>query len=147
MSIVYTGGTFDLLHAGHVDFLAVCRKIAGDNGRVVVGLNRDEFVASYKGHPPACTYEERRDVLCGCRYVDEVVVNSGDADSKIAITLVNPDFIVIGDDWAHRNYYAQMSFTPEWLNEMDYTLLYVPRQRMLSSTDIKARINPPFPRV
>jgi glycerol-3-phosphate cytidylyltransferase len=137
---VYTGGTFDLLHAGHVDFLAVCRKIAGDNGRVVVSLNGDDFVESYKGKPPICSYYERKDVLMACRYVDEVILNSGKHDSKPAILEVNPDFILIGDDWAHRDYYKQMSFTPEWLAELNIVLLYVPRLRVLSSTDIKARI-------
>lgn len=146
MTTVYTGGTFDLLHAGHVDFLRVCRKVAGGKvvgcaGRVVVGLNRDEFIASYKGKPPVCSYPERYDVLLACRYVDEVVPNIGDHDSKPAIETVKPDFILIGDDWAHRDYYKQMSFTPEWLNKMGITLLYVPRQRVLSSTEIKERCN------
>ena len=35
--IVYTGGTFDLIHSGHVRFLQACRKIAGEQGKVVVG--------------------------------------------------------------------------------------------------------------
>ena len=45
---VYTGGTFDLFHSGHVQFLRRC----ADLGRVVVSLNTDEFVKSYKPYPP-----------------------------------------------------------------------------------------------
>jgi glycerol-3-phosphate cytidylyltransferase len=139
MAIVYTGGTFDLLHAGHVDLLRVCRKVS-HGGEVIVGLNRDAFVHQFKGKPPVCSYEERRDILLACRYVDAVIPNIGDTDSKPAILHVKPDFILIGDDWAVKDYYAQMNFTPEWLDDNNISLLYVPRQRRLSSTAIKSRI-------
>ena len=98
--IVYTGGTFDLFHSGHVNFLGECRKIAGEGGKVVVSLNTDEFIAEYKGKPPVMSYKERRAVLYGCRFVDHVVPNVGGADSKPAILEVNPDFVVIGSEWA-----------------------------------------------
>jgi len=137
--IVYTGGTFDLLHAGHVDFLRICQTVAGPGGSVMVGLNRDSFVARYKGKSPVCSYQERMDVLMACQYVDDVIENSGDEDSKPAITSVTPDFILIGEDWANRDYYKQMGFTPKWLDEHGITLLYVPRVRRLSSTEIKDR--------
>lgn len=140
MSIVYTGGTFDLFHAGHVDFLRVCHKIAGDQGQVVVALNPDAFVERFKGRKPVMSYGERRAVLESCRYVTEVVENASGSDSKPTIEKVYPDFLVIGDDWAHKDYYKQMNFTPEWLDERDISLLYVPRQRDLSSTQVKSRV-------
>ena len=87
--IVYTGGTFDLLHAGHIAFLRRCAEL----GRVVVSLNTDEFISAYKGRPPVMSYSEREAVLLGCRYVDEVVPNRGGADSRIAIEDVEPDLI------------------------------------------------------
>jgi len=48
MGLIYTGGTFDLFHAGHVEFLRRC----SDLGRVLVSLNTDEFIEEYKGKPP-----------------------------------------------------------------------------------------------
>ena len=59
MSIVYTGGTFDLFHSGHVNLLKRCKDLAGDWGSVVVSLNTDEFIQQYKGKPPVCSTEER----------------------------------------------------------------------------------------
>lgn len=138
--IVYTGGTFDLLHFGHCRFLDQCRKIAGVDGQVVVSLNTDEFIAEYKGKPPVMSFFERKAVLLSLRSVDLVVANFGGADSKPAILSVQPDFVVIGDDWAKKDYYAQMQFTQGWLDDLDITLLYVPYTVGISTTDLKKRI-------
>lgn len=141
MASVYTGGTFDLLHAGHIDLLKACREIAGSKGQVTVGLNSDEFITRFKGKPPVCTYDERKHILEACSYVDRVIKNYNDEDSKPAIISLHPlpDFIVIGDDWACRDYYKQMGFTREWLVDHGISLLYVARLRKLSSTAIKDR--------
>ena len=138
--IVYTGGTFDLFHSAHVRFLQACRRLAGDDGQVVVALNTDAFIEAYKGSAPVMTFEERKEVLLGCRFVDRVIANVGGADSKPAIELVMPDLIVIGDDWAKKDYYAQMQFTREWLSELDIQLVYVPYTPGISTTDLKKRI-------
>jgi glycerol-3-phosphate cytidylyltransferase len=140
VGVVYTGGTFDLFHSGHVAFLRSCKRIAGKDGRVVVSLNTDEFIAAYKGKPPIMSYSERKAVLMACRYVDAVVDNIGGVDSKPAILNVIPDFVVIGDDWAKKDYYAQMQFTQDWLDGNKIQLCYVPYTVGVSSTDIKARI-------
>lgn len=134
---VYTGGTFDLPHHGHFRLL----QRAADFGRVVVALNTDEFIKSYKGKPPLMTFEERREILMACRWVDEVVPNYGGSDSTIAIDIVKPDYIIIGSDWARKDYYKQMGFTQDWLDERGIGLIYVPYTAGISSTDLKTRIN------
>ena len=133
---VYTGGTFDLFHRGHVELLRRCAEL----GSVTVSLNTDSFIAAYKGKPPVMTFDERRDVLLGCKYVDAVIPNFGDADSRPAIDFVKPNFIVIGSDWARKDYYKQMQFTQDWLDERGIGLVYVPYTDGVSSTDIKARL-------
>ena len=138
--IVYTGGTFDLVHSGHIRFLKACRRLAGVDGRVVVALNSDAFIQAYKGSLPIMSFDERKELLLGCRYVDAVVANIGGADSKPSIEQVMPDYIVIGDDWARKDYYAQMQFTREWLDQMDIQLVYVPYTPGISTTDIKKRV-------
>ena len=140
MGVVYTGGTFDLIHSGHIKFLKQCKKIAGKDGRVVVSLNTDEFIEAYKGKAPVMSLDERKTVLMACRYVDSVVENIGGADSKPAILNVLPDFVVIGDDWAKKDYYAQMQFTQAWLDEMQIVLCYVPYTQGISTTELKKRI-------
>lgn len=134
--IVYTGGTFDLFHANHVRFLRKCAEL----GSVTVSLNTDEFIEAYKGRPPVVSYEERATVLLGCRYVSAVVPNVGGADSRTAIELVKPNIIVIGSDWARRDYYAQMGFNQDWLDERGISMCYVPYGKGVSTTQIKERM-------
>ena len=137
--ITYTGATFDLFHSGHVNFLRQCRLITGD-GKLIVSLNTDEFIIEYKGKPPVMSYKEREKVLRSCRYVDDVIPNVGGKDSRIAIEQVKPQFIIIGSDWAKKDYYRQMSFTQEWLDERNIVLCYVPYTENISTTDIKRRV-------
>lgn len=134
--IIYTGGTFDLFHAGHVQFLKRCFEL----GSVVVSLNTDEFIEEYKGKPPVISYADRRDVLLACRYVDSVMPNTGGPDSTIAIESVMPDLVVIGSDWARRDYYTQMAFDQDWLDERGIGLCYIPYTQGISSTAIKERM-------
>lgn len=134
---LYTGGTFDCFHGGHVNFLRMCSKLAE---KVIVSLNTDEFIQEYKGKPPIMTNSERFSLVESCRYVDEVVWNTGGSDSKPAITKVKPDIIAIGDDWAQKDYYKQMQFTQEWLDDNNIVLVYLPYTKGISTTEIKQRI-------
>ena len=137
---VYTGGTFDLFHSGHVNFLKQCKEIAGTTGQVVVSLNTDSFIQEYKTKPPVCNDQERYDVISSCKYVDEVIWNSGGTDSKPAILYVKPDVIAIGSDWALKDYYKQMDFEQSWLDKLNISLIYIPYTKGISSTEIKTRL-------
>jgi glycerol-3-phosphate cytidylyltransferase len=137
MRTVYTGGTFDLFHNGHVNFLKQCKKI-GD--KLVVSLNTDDFIHRYKGKYPILDYDSRKEVLLSCRYVDEVIPNTDGEDSKPTILSVNPDFLIIGSDWAKKDYYKQMNFTQEWLDENNILLIYIPYTDNISTTIIKNKI-------
>lgn len=145
MSTVYTGGTFDLFHIGHVQLLAACRKIAGPDGKVIVAVNEDEFVEKFKKVRPTLSTQDRIRVVQSCRYVDLVVPNIGWEDSTKTIEEYGPvDFVVIGDDWAPpKDYYAQMNFSKEWLNSNEITLVYVDRNTGMSSTTIRERLRTP----
>lgn len=135
--VLYTGGTFDVFHYGHMNFLKQCKLIADE---VIVALNTDDFIFSYKKRRPVLSYSEREASLLGCRYVDRVVENTGGSDSKISIMNVRPSVIAIGDDWASKDYYSQMSFTQDWLNENGIVLIYIPYTRGISSTELKNRV-------
>lgn len=134
MAVVYTGGTFDILHFGHVHFLQECSLL----GDLVVALNKDEFIEEFKGRPPVFSYQERKEALEYLGY--EVVPNIDGADSKPTILKVAPKYLAIASDWARKNYYKQMGFTQDWLDDQDITLVYIPYTRQVSTTLIRERL-------
>ena len=134
---VYNGGTYDLLHPGH---LYVFRQLRALGDEVVIGLNTDEFVAEFKGHPPVQSYLERSEVLAACRYIDHVVPNVGGADSKPVLEAVAPDILAAGHDWYSPDdarYCRQMGFTREWLDEHRIQLVYLDWLPGHSSTNLR----------
>jgi rfaE bifunctional protein nucleotidyltransferase chain/domain len=95
--IVFTNGCFDLLHPGHVRYLAAARAL-GDV--LVVGLNDDASVRRLKGAGrPVLHIEERAEVLAALAAVDHVIVFDGDTPRHL-ITALAPDVLVKGADWA-----------------------------------------------
>jgi glycerol-3-phosphate cytidylyltransferase-like family protein len=78
--------------------------------------------------------------ISACKYVNQVIWNSGGTDSKPAILSVKPDIIAIGSDWALKDYYQQMDFEQSWLDELNISLIYIPYTRGISSTEIKTRL-------
>lgn len=134
--VVYTGGTFDLFHAGHVTFLRAARAL-GDE--LVVAVNSDEFAGRYKRRP-VMSYDERVYVLNACRFVDRVVLNVGDEDSGISIAQVCPQAIVIGDDWRNRDYLGQLGIDQAFLDALGATIIYLPYTQNVSTSDIIQRI-------
>lgn len=94
--IVFTNGCFDILHAGHVDYLQQARK-QGDF--LVVGLNSDRSIRSIKGEKRPINEESRRArVLAGLGCVDAVVLFSEDTPLEL-ITALLPHVMVKGADW------------------------------------------------
>lgn len=144
--VLYTGGTFDLLHPGHIYFLRRCRDHVGPKGKVIVALNTDEFVARYKGIICTHDFEARRTMLEALDIVDLVVKNVGGEDSRTSIEVIMPSVIAIGEDWKERDYHAQMGFTAEWLRERRIDLQYFPLllksgSEVFSSTGIRRALS------
>jgi D-beta-D-heptose 7-phosphate kinase/D-beta-D-heptose 1-phosphate adenosyltransferase len=96
-TVVFTNGVFDLLHLGHVRYLAAARAI-GD--ALIVGLNGDASVRRNKGpERPITPQDERAEILLALSSVDAVVVFDQDTPAEI-ITTLQPDVLVKGADWA-----------------------------------------------
>jgi D-beta-D-heptose 7-phosphate kinase/D-beta-D-heptose 1-phosphate adenosyltransferase len=95
--VVFTNGCFDLLHPGHVRYLAAARAL-GDV--LVVGLNGDASVQRLKGSGrPILRAAERAEVLAGLAAVDHVILFDEDTPRAL-IAALGPDVLVKGADWA-----------------------------------------------
>lgn len=94
--VVFTNGCFDILHAGHVDYLQKAKQL-GDY--LIVGLNSDNSVKKLKGvERPINDEYSRKKVLEALRCVDEVIIFSDDTPYEL-IKIVRPDILVKGGDY------------------------------------------------
>ena len=94
--LVFTNGVFDLLHVGHVRYLAQARAL-GD--ALVVAINSDRSVRELKGpNRPVFDQNERAEILAALRHVDYVVVFD-DISPRSLIRRLLPDVLVKGGDY------------------------------------------------
>jgi D-beta-D-heptose 7-phosphate kinase/D-beta-D-heptose 1-phosphate adenosyltransferase len=76
-TIVFCNGCFDVLHVGHINLLLLCRKWAGVDGQVIVGLDSDEKVRKDKGNNrPIFSQQERYDALMALKNGLDPVVDA-----------------------------------------------------------------------
>lgn len=95
--VVFTNGVFDLIHAGHVDYLSKSKNL-GDI--LIVGLNSDDSVRRIKGDKrPILKQEERAFILTNLKPVDYVILFEEDTPVKL-ISEIIPDILVKGADWS-----------------------------------------------
>jgi glycerol-3-phosphate cytidylyltransferase len=93
--IVYTVGTFDLLHVGHLALLEYCATL-GDV--VAVGVASDKVVNSYKPNAPVIPLDQRVEMLKALRCVD-IVRPYHELEYVSGCKVLNADIFVIGEDW------------------------------------------------
>ena len=131
---VLTIGTFDLLHYGHVDFLQI---VASLGKNLTVGVNTDEFVASFK-RPPTMSLEERIYALGQHGYLTMPNASAG----RDLIEAAEPGILAVGSDWARKDYLSQINCTQDWLDKRRIVLAYVPyvHFKQISTTEILRRV-------
>jgi len=155
MRLVVTIGTFDLFHAGHANLIGQCRRLAGRDGKVIVGVNTDEFVRKFKREYPVMDTAERQTIVAAMRDVDITLPHDGTTLAWLREwrvyannvgqakkgELVIPDILlVVGSDWAKKDYLAQLGVTKAELNGLGVMIVYVPYSTGISTTQIKERI-------
>ena len=132
-TIIFTNGCFDILHRGHIEYLAA----ASDLGDILVlGLNSDASVRRLKGESrPAVDEESRALTLAAFEFVDFVVLFEEDNPADL-IRILRPDIWVKGADYGH---YKEL---PEYraLVETGGEVKLIPFVEGFSTTDIYKKI-------
>ena len=124
MRKVITYGTFDLLHAGHINLLRRAKEL-GDY--LIVVVSTDEFNWSEKQKKCYFSYEERKKLVEAVRYVD-LVIPEENWDQKISdVKEYHVDTFVMGDDWK-----GKFDFLKDYCE-----VVYLPRTEGISTTKIK----------
>ncbi|MFC5142072.1 PfkB family carbohydrate kinase [Actinomycetospora rhizophila] len=140
-TVVATGGCFDLLHAGHARTLAAARRLAGEDGVLVVCLNSDASVRRLKGPDrPVVAEADRAEMLAALASVDAVEVFDED-DPRAVLDRLRPDVWVKGGDYA-TDELLETPLVRSWGGEV----VAVPYHAGRSSTRLLARLdNDPIP--
>lgn len=130
---IYTVGTFDLLHVGHLALLEYCKTL-GDV--VAVGVASDEVVNSYKPNVPIIPLEQRMEMLKALRCVD-IVRPYYDLEYVSGCEELNPDIFIIGEDWGKSPHNIAVE---EYLKLADKKIVQVSYNPKTSSTKIKQNV-------
>ena len=128
--IVYTVGTFDLLHVGHLALLNQC-KLLGDI--LVVGVASDAVVNMYKPNVPIVPLEQRVEMLEALSCVD-IVRPYHQLEYVSGCKAVGVDIFVVGEDWGKKPHNLDVN---NYLRKMGKEIARVTYNPRTSSTKIK----------
>lgn len=125
-TVVYTSGTFDMLHINHLKMIEYAKAL-GDI--LIVGVNTDELVASYKSIP-IVPFEERITLIKAIKWVD-IAIPQDSLNHTDKVKKYNFDVFVIGDDWFGKY---------DYLKNIGVDVIYFPYGKGVSSTNLKRKI-------
>lgn len=125
-TVVYTSGTFDMLHINHLKMMEYARSL-GDI--LIVGVNTDELVASYKSEP-IIPFEERIALIKAIKGPD-IVIPQKSLNHTDKVKSLHFDVFVVGDDWNGKY---------DYLIEQGVDVVYFPYGEGISSSALKKRI-------
>lgn len=128
--IVYTVGTFDLLHVGHLALLNQCKSL-GDI--LVVGVASDAVVKMYKPNVPVVPLEQRMEMLEALSCVD-IVRPYHQLEYVSGCKAVGVDIFVVGEDWGKKPHNLDVN---NYLRKMGKEIAQVSYNPRTSSTKIK----------
>ena len=131
--LIYTVGTFDLLHVGHLSLVEYCGTL-GDT--VAVGVASDDVVNSYKLKVPTIPLEQRIRMLKALRCVD-IVRPYYELEYISLCKVLKPDIFVIGEDWGDQQHNIDVE---NYLKSHGNKIIQINYDPRTSSTKIKLNI-------
>lgn len=125
-TVVYTSGTFDLLHINHLNMINYARGL-GDI--LIVGVNTDELVLEYKTNP-IIPFDARIALMKAIKGPD-IVIPQHSLDHTDKVKKLKFDIFVVGDDWVGKF---------DYLEDLGVSVIYFPYGQGVSSTKLKKEI-------
>lgn len=125
--IVFTSGTWDLFHKGHLNVLKKSKKL-GDF--LIVAVSTDELVKSYKKANPIIPFEQRMEVVDACKYVDLVIKQEVLTDIT-DLKKYGVNIITIGSDWKNKHLEGL-----EWAKQNGIEVVYLDYTEGVSTSSI-----------
>ncbi len=131
--VVYTVGTFDLLHVGHLALLKHCASLGNT---VAVGVASDEVVKLYKPNTPIIPLEQRIEMLLALSCVD-IALPYHELDYITVCKQVKADVFVVGEDWGKKPHNQGVE---NYLKSQGKKIVQIQYNPKNSSTKIKAKV-------
>lgn len=131
--IIYTVGTFDLLHVGHLALLQYCKTL-GDV--LAVGVASDHVVNSYKPNIPVIPLDQRAEMLKALKCVD-IVRPYFDLEYVSACKELDIDIFVVGEDWGDKPHNIEVE---NYLSSEKKEIIQIRYDPRTSSTKIKQNV-------
>lgn len=130
----YTQGVYDMFHIGHLNLLNEAKK---NCEYLIVGVNSDELVESYKLKTPVIDQENRKTIVENIKSVNEcIIVNT--LDKTKIWKEIKFNAIFIGDDWKGNERWIQ---TEKDLKKYGVEVIYLPHTKGVSSTKLRSECN------
>ncbi|MDA8751823.1 adenylyltransferase/cytidyltransferase family protein [Planktomarina temperata] len=136
MIIVYSYFVLDIVHRGHLLMMRNSKAIAGEGGRLIVGIVSDEAVIAQKGRVPIMDFSERLELAKSIRYAD-LVVEQKDYSPIENVQKIKPSILMESD--SHDEY--QIAQGRELMKALGGKVVVMPYFMGQSSTKIKKQIS------
>lgn len=130
-----TFSSFDLFHAGHVQFLEMCKTSLGENSHMIACLHTDPTTDRPFKNKPVQSILERQMQLRGCKYVDEVIVYDTEQDVEDLLKLLQPHVRYMGSDYEGKSYTGD-----ELGKQLGIKTIMIPRLHSFSSNSLRDRV-------
>lgn len=131
MKIVYSYYCLDIIHMGHLLMLQKSKQIAGEKGKLIIGILTDEAIAEKKNEP-ILKFEERFEIASSIRYVDKVVKQT--TYSPISnVKKIEPDILM--ESSSHTK--EQIKESEMFMHSIGGKIIIVPYYEKQSSAKIK----------
>lgn len=132
--IGFTAGAFDMFHVGHLNLI---KNAKARCDYLIVGVNTDELISSYKNKKVVVPLEERLQIVESIKYVDEVIAVDT-LDKEILWNRKKFDYLFIGDDWKGSE---RWNATEEVMKEHGVEVVYLPYTRGTTSTLLREKLH------
>ncbi len=132
--IGYTQGVYDMFHIGHLNLINHAKEYCD---YLIVGVNADDLVQSYKHKTPVINQEERRAIVANIKAVDECFIATS-LDKIEAWKKIHFDAIFIGDDWKGNPRWEQ---TKADLAKVGVDVVFLPHTNGITSTILSPLYN------
>ena len=132
----YIGGTFDILHAGHINLI---QKVIDMGIQPIIVVNGDAFVQE-NGKKCVFPAQDRASALAEFFPSETIDIIEHMDEQRANIERIDPNFIVVGTDWMRPEILPQLGIDDAFLRAHNIAMLFIPRFVSISSTSIKKTV-------